>query len=106
MGNKLFMAARLVVAAAIVAAVVVQLRRSLATWQEQAVPEFSVLAVNFFSFFTIQSNIASVVVLAAGAWILLTSRHGRCRFAVAIEAPRTTLSVGVMAAAVWCERIQ
>jgi hypothetical protein len=62
-----FAVLRLVVAVAIVAAIVAQLQRSLTVWHEQRLHDIAFQFVNFFSFFTIESNIASVVLLAIGA---------------------------------------
>lgn len=57
---------RVLVAALIVAAIVAQLDRSIGNWQRTGLSvAFGV--TNFFSFFTIESNVATVVVLLIGA---------------------------------------
>lgn len=70
-----FAVARSLVAAAIVAAVVGQLRTSLAYWARLGITEPTIQLVNFFSFFTIESNLAAVVTLGIGAVLLLTRRR-------------------------------
>jgi len=70
-----FAVLRLVVAGAIVAAIVGQLQTSLAYWRDTAgITDPTIQLVNFFSFFTIESNLLAVVVLVAGAVILLVRR--------------------------------
>ena len=71
----LFVVLRLAVAAAIVAAVVAQLSASLAFWQDRGIDNVGSQTVNFFSFFTVESNIAAAVVLVIGA-VLLIVRPG------------------------------
>ena len=67
---------RLIVAAAIVAAVIGQLLTSLAFWRDvDGITNPTIQIVNFFSFFTIESNIFAVVILVIGAMLLL--RRGR-----------------------------
>lgn len=67
-----FAIVRVAVAGAIVAAVVGQLITSLNFWPTQGVTNIALAIVNFFSFFTIQSNVASAVVLLIGASFLVT----------------------------------
>lgn len=69
-----FAVLRLVVAAAIVAAIAGQLVVSLAYWHEAGIRDVRINIVSFFSFFTIDSNIASVFVLAFGGYLLLGRR--------------------------------
>jgi len=70
-----FAAARLLVAAAIVAAIIGQLGTSLAYWRDVVgIVDPTIQLVNFFSFFTIESNLLAVGVLVAGAVILLVRR--------------------------------
>ena len=57
---------RVVVAGLIVAAIVAQLGRSIENWHRGGL-DVGFSLVNFFSFFTIESNVASVVVLLIGA---------------------------------------
>jgi len=71
----LFAALRIAVATAIVVAIVAQLRASLGFWSDQGVTNIASNVVNFFSFFTVEANIASAVVLAVGA-VLLVVRGG------------------------------
>ncbi|SMQ68087.1 Pr6Pr family membrane protein [Agreia sp. VKM Ac-1783] len=68
----LFAALRAAVAIAIVAAIVGQLLTSLAFWSDRGVTNIGSNVVNFFSFFTIESNVAAVAVLAVGAGLLAT----------------------------------
>jgi len=67
----LFAALRIAVATAIVVAIVAQLRASLGFWSDQGVTNIASNVVNFFSFFTVEANIASAVVLTVGAVLLL-----------------------------------
>lgn len=71
----LFVVSRVAVAVAIVAAITAQLGVSLGYWREQGVTNVASNVVNFFSFFTIESNIAAAVVLVVGA-VLLVVRRG------------------------------
>ena len=71
----LFAALRIAVATAIVIAIVAQLRASLGFWSDQGVTNIASNVVNFFSFFTVEANIASAVVLTVGA-VLLVVRGG------------------------------
>jgi hypothetical protein len=68
----LFSALRAAVAIAILAAIVGQLMTSLAFWSDRGVTNIGSNVVNFFSFFTIESNVAAVAVLAVGAGLLAT----------------------------------
>jgi hypothetical protein len=70
----LFILLRLVGAAAIAAAIIGQYVHSLAFRAEHGVDENGVPAVNFFSFFTVDSNVLSVVVLLIGAVLLVRGR--------------------------------
>jgi len=69
-----FILFRVAGAAAIAAAVVGQFVHSLNFRAEAGVDENGVPAVNFFSFFTIDSNVLSVVVLLLGAVLLIRAR--------------------------------
>lgn len=69
-----FVLFRVVAAVAIAAAVIGQYVHSLNFRAENGIDENGVPAVNFFSFFTIDSNILSVVVLLVGAVLLLQGR--------------------------------
>jgi hypothetical protein len=72
--RALFAILRLAVAVAIIAAIVGQLITSLDFWSGQGVTNVGSNVVNFFSFFTIESNIGSIVVLLIGAIILVVRR--------------------------------
>ncbi|MFT4283583.1 MAG: Pr6Pr family membrane protein [Protaetiibacter sp.] len=69
--RPLFIAYRSAGAILTVVAVVVQLQTSLGTWSDQGIQDVGTKLVNFFSFFTIQSNVVTAVTLAIGA-VLLT----------------------------------
>ena len=64
---------RILVAAAIVAAIVGQLVTSYNFWLANGLTVWLSIA-NFFSFFTIESNVGSVVVLLIGAFFLVSRR--------------------------------
>jgi hypothetical protein len=72
-----FAVLRVAAAAAIVAAVVGQFAKSLSM-----VPDPGFFVVNFFSFFTIQSNLIGAVVLAIGAVLAFGGRDDSARFAL------------------------
>ena len=63
---------RVAAAAAGVAAIVGQLITSLDFWGKNNVTNIPLVVTNFFSFFTIQSNVAAVVVFLIGAALLVT----------------------------------
>ena len=63
---------RVAAASAGVAAIVGQLLTSLEYWPKNGVTNIALSVTNFFSFFTIQSNVAAVVVFLIGAAILVT----------------------------------
>ena len=69
--RALFIALRVAGALAVVAAIVGQLIVSLDFWTATEVRDISTSVTNFFSFFTIQANVASAVTLAIGAVLLL-----------------------------------
>ena len=71
----LFAALRLVVAAGVTAAIIAQLALSISLWSE-AGGNLGVYIQNFFSFFTIESNVLTVVVCLVGAVLLLARREG------------------------------
>jgi hypothetical protein len=66
----LFAVLRIAVAALIVAAIVGQLTLSLGYWAEKGA-DTATHTAHFFSFFTIDSNVLSVVALLIGAYLLL-----------------------------------
>lgn len=65
---------RLATSAGIVAAVLVTLAGSVDSWDEANYPDKGTLWVNFFSYFTILSNLAAAVLLLVGAARLLLAR--------------------------------
>jgi len=65
-----FLALRLGGAAAIVVAIVGQLTNVISYFDDNPLRDESATIVNFFSYFTIDSNILAVVVLLIGAWRL------------------------------------
>ncbi|MBI5159959.1 MAG: Pr6Pr family membrane protein [Micrococcales bacterium] len=67
----LFVVLRSAGAVAILAAIVGQLITTSAFWDSRGITDHTILFVNFFSFFTIDSNVLAVVVLAVGAVVLL-----------------------------------
>lgn len=69
--RALVISVRVAGAALILLAVVVQLETSLGYWNAHEVHDIATKIVNFFSFFTIQSNLAGAVALAIGAVVLL-----------------------------------
>jgi hypothetical protein len=69
-----FAVVRVLVAAALVTAIVAQLTHSIGFWSGQGVKNLSFQIVNFFSFFTIEANVASVVVLLLGAGYVFAKR--------------------------------
>jgi len=71
--RPLFVAVRIAGAVLVIVAVIVQLQTSLAFWNGQNAPDIATKVVNFFSFFTIQSNLVAAASLAIGA-VLLTRR--------------------------------
>jgi hypothetical protein len=71
----LFAVLRIVLAVAIVAAIAGQLQLSIAFWRGKGIGDVTVNVANFFSFFTIESNVLAAAVLLIGAW-LLVARSG------------------------------
>ena len=65
---------RLAVAILIIAAIVGQLVHSFAFWAANGVQHVEISVWNFFSFFTIQSNVLTIVAFAVGAVFLLRTR--------------------------------
>ncbi len=68
----LFGVLRVAIAAAIIAAVIGQLIVSTNNWHSAGLADVSIQVINFFSFFTIESNVLTVVVMLIGAWFLFT----------------------------------
>jgi len=72
--RTLFIVLRLGAASAIIAAIVGQLATSIGFWRGRGLTEIGTQVVNFFSFFTVESNAASAVVLLIGAVLLAVRR--------------------------------
>jgi hypothetical protein len=70
----LFVFTRFAVAIAIAAAVVAQLATSIGFWRGRGITDVTSNVASFFSFFTIESNVAAAVVLAVGAVLLLVRK--------------------------------
>lgn len=66
----LFIVLRVGIAAAITAAIIGQLATSTAFWADLGIDDKTILYVNFFSFFTIESNILTIAVGIVGAVLL------------------------------------
>jgi hypothetical protein len=94
----LFAVLRVIVAAAIVAAIVGQLQVSTAFWRGKGIEDVTVNVTNFFSFFTIESNVLSAVVLLLGAWILFARRGADPSWYTGLRAATVTymLTTGVV----------
>ena len=81
---------RALAAALTVAAIVTQLLRSLEVWNTAGAPDVGTKLVNFFSFFTIQSNIVAAVAFAIGAVLLLRGGAVDPRWFAVLRACATT----------------
>lgn len=90
--RPLFVGIRVAGAALVVVAVIVQLQTSLGYWTGHGVQDIATKVVNFFSFFTIQSNLIAAVTLAIGAVVLLRHRIDPRWFAM-LRACATTYMV-------------
>lgn len=75
--TALFLVLRLGAILVIGAAVVGQIVTSIAFWTAQGLTDIPFRLVNFFSFFTIESNVASVVVLTMAVGLTLLRRDPR-----------------------------
>ena len=80
--RALFIVVRIAGALAILAAIVAQLARTQQFWADHGILHMENLYVNFFSFFTIESNVGTVVVFAVGAVLLIRKREDPRWFAV------------------------
>jgi hypothetical protein len=69
--RALFIVVRILGAAAITAAIVGQLVQSVGFWDSIGLSDKTNLFVNFFSFFTIDSNVGTVIVFLIGAVLLI-----------------------------------
>jgi hypothetical protein len=70
----LFAVLRIAIAIAVIAAVVGQLVTSVHFWFGSGLTSVTTQVINFFSFFTIESNVLTAVIMLIGAYILLTKR--------------------------------
>jgi len=80
--RALFIVIRLLGAAAIVAAIVAQLANNFAYWGANDIGPASALLVNFFSYFTIDSNVLSVVSFLVGVVFLIQRKDDSARWGV------------------------
>ncbi|MCU1557040.1 MAG: hypothetical protein JWN09_1035 [Microbacteriaceae bacterium] len=96
--RMLFAILRIVVAVAIIAAVVGQLLVSADFWHGKGIQNITVNVTSFFSFFTIESNVLSVVVLVIGAWFLFSRRGADAPWYTGLRAATVTymLTTGVV----------
>ena len=85
----LFIVIRIAAAVAGIAAIVGQLITTYNFWTALGIQNRSALFVNFFSFFTIDSNVAAVVVFAIGA-VLLIRNQGDPRWFALLRACAVT----------------
>jgi hypothetical protein len=69
--RPLFVVVRVAGAILIVAAMVVQMVHQIGVWKELGIQHLENIPINFFSYFTIDSNVGTVVVFAIGAVVLL-----------------------------------
>lgn len=67
----LFIVVRILGAAAIIAAIVTQFANNVTFWQTAGIDDLTPLPINFLSYFTIDSNILSVVAFLIGAVLLI-----------------------------------
>jgi hypothetical protein len=72
--RALFIVIRIAGAAAIIAAIVTQLANNVGFWKSVGITDLSSLPVNFFSYFTVDSNVGTVVVFLVGAVLLILKR--------------------------------
>jgi hypothetical protein len=88
-----FAVLRVVMAGAIIAAVVGQLQVSLEFWRAKGGVDIPTHLVHFFSFFTIDSNLLSAVVLIVGAVFLLLRKGGDPAWLTMLRVAATTYMV-------------
>ncbi len=74
--RPVFGIARLLAAAAGIAAIVGQLITSLDYWSSKDVTNIPLAVLNFFSFFTILSNVGAIIVMLVGAYLLFARKGG------------------------------
>ncbi len=86
--RKVFGVLRIIAAAVILTAIIAQLMHSLSF----DLPDVSFFFVNFFSFFTIQSNVLAAVSLLVGAWFCFTRPRDPAWFSLALAATVTYMA--------------
>jgi len=89
----LFIVVRIAAAAAGIAAIVGQLITTYNVWTALGIQNRGALFVNFFSFFTIDSNVAAVVVFAVGALLLIRNQSDPRWFALLRASAVTYMTV-------------
>jgi hypothetical protein len=89
----LFAVLRVVVAVAIIAAVVGQLQTSVVYWEGKGGVDVPTHLAHFFSFFTIESNVISAVVLLIGAYFLLFGKGADPRWYNLVRASAATYMI-------------
>ena len=88
---------RVAAAGLIIAAIVAQLQRSYSIWLADDVADMGFQFVNFFSFFTIEANVFSIVVLLTGAVFAFARKPDAVWFNVARGAVATyMITTGVV----------
>jgi hypothetical protein len=80
--RALFIVVRIAGALAILAAMVAQLMQSQAFWTHLGILHIENLYVNFFSFFTIDSNVGAIVIFVIGAVVLVRKMQDPRWFAI------------------------
>lgn len=91
--RQTFALARVVVAAAIIAAIVAQLSSSLSFAGRGGTTDTGNVLINFFSYFTIDSNVLTVIILLVGATVLLRGSQPEIRRLTVTRAAVTTYMV-------------
>ena len=80
--RALFIVVRVLGAAVIVAAIVTQFANNVSYWKSVGIEDLTPLPINFFSFFTIDANVLSVVSFLVGAVLLIRKVDDSARWAV------------------------
>lgn len=80
--RALFIVVRILGAAAIAAAIVTQFANNVTFWTAAGIEDLTALPVNFLSYFTIDSNILTVVSFLVGAVFLILKRDDTPRWAI------------------------
>jgi len=91
--RTVFIVLRIAVPLAIIAAIVGQLMVSYEFWTSKGVEHISINFTNFFSFFTVESNLASAIFLPIGAWFLIANRDSDPQWFLVVRACLTTYMV-------------